>query len=215
MKTNNQKGSVIAVVEIVAIVALIVIGGIYYISNKSEVYIPENPNGVSEVPDNRATSSPANPIACTMEAKMCPDGSYVGRIGPNCEFRACPSSVASSIIILSPNGGERMNLESMQYITWRTSGTILPQYRIKFLINDQPLVGVNPSGLSVSSVVFQIPKQPIIGDRRFPNLSPGQYKIRAELYDGDPCFFEPCTDSQRKSKLIAKDESDNYFTITN
>ncbi|MEK7582173.1 MAG: hypothetical protein AAB488_02510 [Patescibacteria group bacterium] len=30
------------------------------------------------------------PVACTMEAKMCPDGSYVGRTGPNCEFAKCP-----------------------------------------------------------------------------------------------------------------------------
>jgi uncharacterized protein len=30
-------------------------------------------------------------IACTMEAKLCPDGvTYVGRQGPNCEFAACP-----------------------------------------------------------------------------------------------------------------------------
>jgi len=28
--------------------------------------------------------------ACTMEAKLCPDGSYVGRTGPNCEFSPCP-----------------------------------------------------------------------------------------------------------------------------
>ena len=30
------------------------------------------------------------PIACTMEAKLCPDGSAVGRTGPNCEFSPCP-----------------------------------------------------------------------------------------------------------------------------
>jgi hypothetical protein len=28
--------------------------------------------------------------ACTLEAKQCPDGSYVGRIGPVCDFSACP-----------------------------------------------------------------------------------------------------------------------------
>jgi hypothetical protein len=28
--------------------------------------------------------------ACTQEAKLCPDGSYVGRTGPNCEFAPCP-----------------------------------------------------------------------------------------------------------------------------
>jgi hypothetical protein len=27
---------------------------------------------------------------CTLEAKLCPDGSSVGRTGPNCEFAACP-----------------------------------------------------------------------------------------------------------------------------
>ena len=30
------------------------------------------------------------PVACTADAKICPDGSGVGREGPNCEFAACP-----------------------------------------------------------------------------------------------------------------------------
>jgi hypothetical protein len=29
-------------------------------------------------------------VACTMEAKICPDGSAVGRQGPRCEFAKCP-----------------------------------------------------------------------------------------------------------------------------
>ena len=33
-----------------------------------------------------------NAIACTMEAKICPDGSAVGRQGLNCEFAACPQA---------------------------------------------------------------------------------------------------------------------------
>ena len=36
------------------------------------------------------TPNEPEPIACTMEAKICPDGSAVGRTGPNCEFTACP-----------------------------------------------------------------------------------------------------------------------------
>lgn len=31
-----------------------------------------------------------NPVACTQDAKICPDGSAVGRTGPNCEFVPCP-----------------------------------------------------------------------------------------------------------------------------
>jgi len=30
-------------------------------------------------------------IACTMDAMQCPDGSYVGRTGPRCEF-VCPTN---------------------------------------------------------------------------------------------------------------------------
>lgn len=34
---------------------------------------------------------PVEPVACTMEAKICPDGSSVGRQGSNCEFAPCPN----------------------------------------------------------------------------------------------------------------------------
>lgn len=34
--------------------------------------------------------------ACTMEAKICPDGSAVGRTGPNCEFAECPTATATT-----------------------------------------------------------------------------------------------------------------------
>lgn len=35
------------------------------------------------------------PKICTQEAKLCPNGSYVGRTGPNCEFKACPLAGSS------------------------------------------------------------------------------------------------------------------------
>jgi hypothetical protein len=35
---------------------------------------------------------PPQEIACTKEAKQCPDGSVVGRSGPKCEFAACPTA---------------------------------------------------------------------------------------------------------------------------
>lgn len=40
-----------------------------------------------------------DPVACTMEAKMCPDGSYVGRQGPRCEFKACPTPTTTSVTV--------------------------------------------------------------------------------------------------------------------
>jgi hypothetical protein len=49
---------------------------------------------------------PNRPVACTMEAKLCPDGSAVGRTGPNCEFSACP------VLSASPKENPKSGLES-------------------------------------------------------------------------------------------------------
>jgi len=51
--------------------------------------------GVTVVPKYK-NAILGRPVACTMEAKLCPDGvTSVGRIGPNCEFSACPADSAS------------------------------------------------------------------------------------------------------------------------
>jgi hypothetical protein len=43
--------------------------------------------------------------ACTEEAKLCPDGSYVSRTGPKCEFMPCPEiiGIANKIFISAPS----------------------------------------------------------------------------------------------------------------
>lgn len=41
------------------------------------------------VNSNNIENSNTN-VVCTMEAKICPDGTGVGRSGPNCEFTPCP-----------------------------------------------------------------------------------------------------------------------------
>lgn len=47
---------------------------------------------------------PSQPVACTAEAKQCPDGSYVGRTGPNCEFAVCPAPAPAPAPTPSPVG---------------------------------------------------------------------------------------------------------------
>lgn len=56
---------------------------------------PDEPPPVNDYPGRQEPSSSAfnennEEVACTMEAKLCPDGSYVGRVGPDCEFAPCP-----------------------------------------------------------------------------------------------------------------------------
>lgn len=60
---------------VVGIVLLVLIGiGGYFYNAVKQTQSPEVPEGV----------------ACTMDAKICPDGSAVGRIPPSCAFAACP-----------------------------------------------------------------------------------------------------------------------------
>lgn len=58
---------------------------------------------------------PRGGVACTEEAKLCPDGeTYVGRTGPYCDFAACPGETQppihelppdTEVIICPPSGG--------------------------------------------------------------------------------------------------------------
>lgn len=46
-------------------------------------------------------TTPSSPVMCTMEAKECPDGSFVGRSGPKCEFAICPSPQQSTSAVIN------------------------------------------------------------------------------------------------------------------
>lgn len=47
-----------------------------------------------------------NNTACTEEALMCPDGSGVGRTGPECKFSPCPNTAESYTGTLLQQGGD-------------------------------------------------------------------------------------------------------------
>lgn len=70
-----------------AIALLIVVGGagaVWAFSDKGTGFLGMGPAPVA------TTTEPGT--VCTQEAKICPDGSAVGRTGPACEFAACPSA---------------------------------------------------------------------------------------------------------------------------
>jgi len=73
---------------------LILVGavvGFGYLYDKAKA-LPTVPSGT-----NPATNTPIN-TACTMEARVCPDGSSVGRVGVNCAFAACPSDSGGGVL---------------------------------------------------------------------------------------------------------------------
>lgn len=62
---------------LIAIFIILIIGGIFFICQKTD-------------------NSHEN-IFCAQDAKLCADGSYVGRTSPDCEFAACPADEANVI----------------------------------------------------------------------------------------------------------------------
>jgi hypothetical protein len=79
---------------------LILIGvGSYYLGTIQEVKTDTK----STTTTSPLPSSVEQGVICTMDAKICPDGSSVGRTGPNCEFAECPGSQDESVSKSSPS----------------------------------------------------------------------------------------------------------------
>lgn len=65
-------------------------------------------------------------VPCTMEAKVCPDGSAVGRTGPKCEFAPCPAETGNSSwkTIIDPKTGlsfqypEKLSTKYIDVVDW-------------------------------------------------------------------------------------------------
>jgi len=56
--------------------------------------------GPAPTPTPNPTVVPTEtPVACTADAMICPDGSAVGRIPPDCNFAPCPSPTATPFVL--------------------------------------------------------------------------------------------------------------------
>lgn len=65
------------------------------------IYFAMRDNGNGN-PNSANALDGLNGGVCTMDAMECPDGSFVGRVPPSCEFAACPGSTSTAPLI-DPN----------------------------------------------------------------------------------------------------------------
>jgi len=75
-------------IALILLISLVVVGGGIYSFLKQGKGL--------EVKITSVSPTPAEKRACTLEAKICPDGTSVGRVPPSCEFAPCPTSVPSA-----------------------------------------------------------------------------------------------------------------------
>ena len=103
----DRQGHKMLYILLAGIVIILLTGGAFYLG-RSAALKPQSPP----------------PQACTEEAMVCPDGSAVGRTGPNCEFAACPSANKSDDR-REPNG-------SAETANWKTYTNSKCGYQLKY-----------------------------------------------------------------------------------
>ena len=126
---------------LIVVVAIGVVVAVLFFKNKEAV-----------APENGSTTE--TPVFCTQDAKQCPDGSYVSRQSPKCEFAACPPSVSNPSVSKSASPMTTVKAQIMT-ITF-ANGTATPNIitikagdTVKFINNDSsprwPASGSHPT----------------------------------------------------------------------
>lgn len=110
---KNNKGIASIVIILIVVVALAA-GGYYYWSKKSQ-----------------------KQVACTEEAKICSDGSSVGRVGSKCEFAECPEEkeIGPTAVYGSPGIAGWQKCTTLDCITGVMEQTGASSEAINFTVN--------------------------------------------------------------------------------
>ncbi len=94
--TMDRKGLAVLPLIVSVAVALVVIGALFLLTRGGSP--PVSPPTANVPVGAPPVVTPPGQVVCTMEAKQCPDGSYVGRTGPNCEFAPCPATGTGQLV---------------------------------------------------------------------------------------------------------------------
>ncbi|MBI5220892.1 MAG: hypothetical protein HY978_03620 [Candidatus Liptonbacteria bacterium] len=142
--------------------------------------------------NTRVSPPPISSVACTQDAKLCSDGSYVSRTGPSCEFAQCPASPAPTptptptrptLTVLSPNGGEAWTVGSSQTVTWSSrdlpASHKLSVIRLRSSANNRE-INLASDVPNTGSAQITVPA----------NLEPGKYTLEIKSYLGSQLVFD-------------------------
>lgn len=91
VKTGSKANLILIILGLFAL-TLAGVGG--YLLGKQSSKSTEIAETVNVIPSPKGETQ----VVCTLDAKICPDGSSVGRISPDCEFEACPSVGSNQVI---------------------------------------------------------------------------------------------------------------------
>ncbi len=178
-----------------------------------------NSNSTTITCANGATNPPhcnadTLPVICTADAMQCPDGSYVGRSGPSCQFRACPGIISKSTKIeISTIDSKDWTIGQPVKITWK--GENVPNgAKVGIEIGKEGSTKKEiVSGIDYSLTSYQFsPFSTRQGDM-LDIISSGKYKLYIFLYTGIECIMVPnCTSTY---KVLVRGGQDISIKIKN
>jgi hypothetical protein len=92
----NKRVSPLLAITVIIIIAILTGGFIWRESHSpiDQVQIVRQYAKPRSIKDQDSLPGENNNTACTMEAKLCPDGSSVSRVAPDCQFAPCPEKAA-------------------------------------------------------------------------------------------------------------------------
>ncbi len=179
---KNQKGGALSIIIIVLLLIIIVAGVVYFYSTRMQ----------------------PKPVACSQEAKICPDGSSVGRTGSNCAFAPCPTIQATGQI-LGWNTYKNFGIEFQYPGSWGNPQEIINtvNQQVNFNINSS----ASPFSVSIqpfsnpqtgqAETIDQMMKRYLANDKYIASINDisengirGKEIITNSAVDGKLYFFE-------------------------
>lgn len=108
---------------------------------------------------NRFYNQPKSQVACTMEAKLCPDGSSVGRTGPDCEFAECPPNNTVGNITYQNN---RYGFDFTLPLSWKGYAIVNSAWEGRSVAENNAVVETGPE-ISIRHPLWtsKVPRQDI------------------------------------------------------
>ena len=157
------------------------------------------------------------PRACTMDAKLCPDGTYVSRSGSNCEFAACPENgdLKDKIIILSPKANQEISspvsISGQARGGWFFEGS----FPVEIYDNNKKLLGSGPVNFVQRNPTDTWMTENFIdfkGDIKFsqPATGRGYILFKKDNPSGNPAMDESLRLDVKFKPVVAADAWKNY-----
>jgi hypothetical protein len=152
-------------------------------------------------------------VMCTMDAQLCPSGSYVGRSGPDCEFQ-CPSKfpVADDVKAEIESKGDRITINTPAPGSVITAPiTITGEARGPWYFEASfPVVLTNWDGLIIAETYASAE-----GEWMTEEFVPyrGELGFESPYQEGDPDFMKRGTLILQKSNASDLPEHDDALEI--